>query len=174
MTVFLFLIPQTRTTSYMNSYFPSTIKLWNSLPYHIRSLPTLSSFINAIKKTHYRTPNKLFNHGNRSQNIIHCQLRNNASSLNADLLKDYISDSSKCENCDFHIENAYHFFFECPCYVEQRNTLFHCISSIDLQNPIPISLNLLLFGDSSISYAKNMKLFDCVHNYISQTKRFHK
>lgn len=43
-----------------------------------------------------------------------------------------------------------------------------------MQNPIPISLNLLLFGDSNISYANNMKLFDCVHRYISQTKRFHK
>ena len=33
-----FSIPQARTSSYMNSYRPSTIKLWNNLPLHIRNL----------------------------------------------------------------------------------------------------------------------------------------
>ena len=89
-----FSIPQARTSSYIKSYIPSTIKLWNNLPLHIRNLPTLSSFSQSIKKLFYRTPKKLFNYGNRKANIIHCQLRNNVSSLNADLHKDYLRDNS--------------------------------------------------------------------------------
>ena len=32
----------------MSSYFPSTIKLWNSLPYSIRSCTSLISFHNSL------------------------------------------------------------------------------------------------------------------------------
>ena len=45
-----FLVPQARTLSYMKSYLPSTIKLWNNLSLHIRNFPTLSSFSQSIKK----------------------------------------------------------------------------------------------------------------------------
>ena len=45
-----FVTPQARTASYHKSFFPSTINLWNDLSLHIRSLPTLSSFSNAIKQ----------------------------------------------------------------------------------------------------------------------------
>ena len=89
-----FVIPQARTASYLKRFFlPSTINLWNDLPLHIKSLPTLFSFTNAIKHLFYRKPIKLFNHGNRCVNIIHCQLRNSASNLNADLYKDFIIDN---------------------------------------------------------------------------------
>ena len=91
-------------------YIPSTIKLWNNLLLHIRNLQTLSSFSQSIKKLFYRTPKKLFKYGNRKANSIHCQLRNNVSSLNADLHKDYLRDNSVCENCGYQTENVFHFF----------------------------------------------------------------
>ena len=165
-----FVIPQARTESYLNSFLPSTINMWNDLPLHIRSLPTLSSFTNAIKHLFYRKPMKLFNHGNRCVNIIHCQLRNSASNLNADLHKDFIRDNCICDNCGFHTENAYHFFFECPQYSEERITLFNSISNMGMQKPI--SLDMILYGDSDISYVENITLFNIVHEYIVKTKRF--
>ena len=82
-------------------FLPSTINLWNDLPLHIRSLPTLSSFTNAIKHLFYRKTMKLFNHGNRCVNIIHYQLRNSVSNLNADLHRDFIRDNCICDNCGF-------------------------------------------------------------------------
>jgi len=113
---------------------------------------------------------KLFNHGNRCVNIIHCQLRNSASNLNADLHKDFIRDNCICDNCGFHTENAYHFFFECPQYSEERITLFNSISNMGMQKPI--SLDMILYGDSDISYVENITLFNIVHEYIVKTKRF--
>ena len=42
---------------------PSTIDLWYDLPLHIRSLPTLSSFTNAIKHLFYRNPRNFLTMG---------------------------------------------------------------------------------------------------------------
>lgn len=159
-----------RTTSYLKSVIPSTVKLWNDLPLAIRSLPKLACFSNAIKKYFFKTPTKLFNLGNRRENIIHCQLRNNASSLNADLFCDFIRENSVCDYCGFHTENANHFFFECPKYNDERNCFFHQISMLNLQKPI--TLDLLLYGDNDVSYDENVKLFKLVHEYIKKSRRF--
>ena len=40
--------PYTRTTYYSQSFFPSTIVLWNRLPCHIVSSPTIDSFARNI------------------------------------------------------------------------------------------------------------------------------
>jgi hypothetical protein len=47
---FKFILPQVKTTSYLHSFLPSTIRLWNDLPLYIRNIPSLSSFRNAWKK----------------------------------------------------------------------------------------------------------------------------
>lgn len=39
-----FKIPQIRTTSYMNSFFPSTVKQWLDLLDHIRNASSISTF----------------------------------------------------------------------------------------------------------------------------------
>jgi hypothetical protein len=95
----------------MNSFLPSTIRLWNDLPLYIRNTPSLSLFRNALKKLYSLQPNKLFHIGKRKSNIVHCQLRNNASNLNADLKSQFLRDSVSCDICDHHTENPFHFFF---------------------------------------------------------------
>ena len=72
-------------------------------------------------------------------------------------------------NCDSKTENAYHFIFECPQYSVERITLFNCKSNMGMQKPI--SLDLILYGDSDISYVENITLFNIVHEYIVKTKR---
>ena len=63
-------------------------------------------------------------------NIIHCQSKNNVSSLNADLHKDFLRENFTFENCGYQTKKVYHFFFECPCYDVERYTLFKCISNM--------------------------------------------
>ena len=41
-----FEIPFSRFCLYENSYFPSTLKLWNNLDQQVRTLPTISRFKN--------------------------------------------------------------------------------------------------------------------------------
>lgn len=50
----------------------STIRLWNELPYDIRSLSIPSSFTHTIKNMYCSKAKKYFNYGVRKENIIHC------------------------------------------------------------------------------------------------------
>ena len=166
---FKFVLPRVKTTAYMNSFLPSTIKLWNDLPFDIRTLPTVSAFKKSLKNIFLRKPNKLYDYGRRKLNIIHCQLRNKASNLNADLFNHYLRENSNCENCDSDCENSSHFFFECPIYDVQRQSFLESLNNLHLS--VPISLNLLLHGDSSLPSRKNIALFEVVQKFILSTKR---
>ena len=39
-----FMQPMTRTDSYLHSFFPSVIKIWNSLPQHVIDLKDIDEF----------------------------------------------------------------------------------------------------------------------------------
>ena len=167
---FKFILPQVKTTSYMNSFLPSTIRLWNDLPLYVRNNPSLSSFRNALKKLFCLQTNKLFDIGKRKSNIVHCQLRNNASNLNAHLKSHFLRDNATCDSCGHHTENSFHFFFQCPEFADHRTNLISGISEMQLS--VPVSLNLLLHGEKCLSFNDNKKIFELVQNYILETKRF--
>ena len=61
------------------------------------------------------------------------------------------------------METADHFLLACPLNYGQRQKLLRTISFI-----CSISVNVLLFGNSTVSYANNVKTFEVVHNYIKQ------
>lgn len=48
-----------KSTYCLKSYLPSTIQLWNILPLHITSLPSVSSFSNVLKTLYYKNPAKI-------------------------------------------------------------------------------------------------------------------
>ena len=50
------ILPQTKTTSYMIYFYPSTTKLWNDFPDFIKISPTLSSFKKHMKIFFSKTP----------------------------------------------------------------------------------------------------------------------
>lgn len=53
------------------------------------------------------------------------------------------------------------FFFDCPKYDEERNRLFfHQILMLDLK--IPVTLELLLFGDGNTTFDVNTAVFKLV------------
>ena len=89
--------------------------------------------------------------------------------------KDFLRDNSMkwnlCENWGYQTENVYHLFFECPCYDFERHTLFKCMADMGLHQPV--TWNMLLCGKSNISHCENIVLFNFIHTYILQTKRFH-
>ena len=61
-------------------------------------------------------------------------------------------------------KEVYHFFFECPCYDVERHTLFECISYMGLHQPV--TLNMLLCGDNTISQSENIALFNFIHTCL--------
>ena len=90
------------------SFFPSTIKLWNSLPDSVKSLPTFSKFKKAIQPVQIPVAS-FYNIGDRKTNIIHTKLRHRCSGLNADLYRVNLKNDPRCV-CGHLFEDAINFF----------------------------------------------------------------
>ena len=153
-----------RTTLYYNSFLPSTVRKWNNLSLECRNSESVSSFKRSINESSVIVP-KYYNSGKRRFQILHTRLRTNCSALNNDLFLKRICDSPYCR-CGA-IENAFHFFLNCPQYARQRADLIHNVSQ-----HITVSLRVLLFGDSTLSNQTNTTIFEAVHKYIRDSKRF--
>ena len=108
---------------------------------------------------------KHFYVGKRKAQILHTRLRTNCSSLNLDLFTRNISDSPLCQ-CG-SVENAQHFFFHCRNYHVPRTELLNTVSQY--QTP---SLSLFLYGNDSFSLETNSVIFETVHKFILDSKRF--
>ena len=155
---------RSNTSLYHNSFLPSTLRQWNSLPVEVRQLNTLSSFKTFLKKDLQSVPTYYYC-GSRKAQILHARLRTGCSSLNMDLLHKNITESPLCR-CG-SIEDTQHYFFHCRFYQGPRNTLLNACTTY--QNP---SLSLLLFGSSTLSLEANIAILEHVHKYILDTKRF--
>ena len=151
---------QARTTLFL----PSTLRQWNNLCIETRQLNSLSSFKRFLKKDNSRV-SKYDYFGKRKTQILHTHLRIGCSSLNLDLFVKIISDSPMC-HCG-SIENAQHYFFHCNMYLRQRTLLLNSVA-----NYCTPTLNVLLQGDPSLSDAINESIFQHVHNFITDSKRF--
>ena len=153
---------------YTKSLFPATIREWNSLPMEIRNSPTLCTFKTRLLK-HFPPPVKhiWFNTGNRFLNIHHTRIRLGCSKLKSDLhFNLFVEDDPFC-TCDRVIEDAYHYFFICPNYNDQRLVLLNAVSQITEPR-----LSYLLRGNYELSVNDNDKLFNHVQTFIQETTRF--
>ena len=155
---------RSNTSLYHNSFLPSTLRQWNSLPVEVRQLNTLSSFKTFLKKDLQSVPTYYYC-GSRKAQILHARLRTGCSSLNMDLFHKNITESPLCR-CG-SIEDTQHYFVHCRFYQGPRNTLLNACTTY--QNP---SLSLLLFGSSTLSLEANIAILEHVHKYILDTKRF--
>ena len=153
-----------RFNNYYYSFLPSTVREWNNLPSDVTQSESIAAFKHNLNRENLVVP-KHFYTGKRHAQILHTRLRTKCSALNYDLFLKNITDSPLRRCGD--IENTYHFFFQCPQYRNSRTELFETVSQYK-----EISLDLLLFGDISLSYDTNKKIFEKVQKYIITTKRF--
>ena len=150
-----------RTNLYYNSFLPSTVRAWRA---EVKQSQTTHSFKYYFNKNKTPVP-KYYYSKNRKAQILHTRLRTNCSSLNLDLFLKGITDSPMCR-CG-SIENSQHFFFHCPYYQQQRNALLNVVSTY--HRP---TLDLLLYGESSLSYDVTMLIFENIYRFILNCKRF--
>ncbi|MEW8191406.1 MAG: reverse transcriptase family protein [Candidatus Thiodiazotropha endolucinida] len=153
-----------RTSLYYNSFLPSTVRAWNNVNDEVKQSDSLNTFKGFLTKDKLLVP-KHFYVGHRKVQVLHTRLRTNCSSLNLDLFTRNISDSPLCQ-CG-SVENAQHFFFHCRYYQVPRTELMNTVSLY--QNP---SLSLLLYGNDSFSLETNTIIFEKVHKFILDSKRF--
>ena len=96
-----------RTNLFFNSFFPSAIRAWNSLPQDIKDANTVTAFKYRLNKNR-QLPPKYYSTGSRIGHILHARLRMDCSSLNSHLYSKNIVPSPSCDCGDF--ESPYHFF----------------------------------------------------------------
>ena len=137
---------------------------WNTLPTEVRQLPTLTFFKNHLSQGKRNVP-KHYYYGARRAQILHTRLRTGCSSLNLDQFLKNITDSPLCR-CG-SIENIHHYFFDCLFYEAPRVLLLNSV--VIYQTP---SINLLLYGNTTLSQTTNNLIFKHVHKFILETKRF--
>ena len=78
------------------TFFPSTVKSWNSLDLSVRNLTSFTLFKSRIKGYCCKAP-EYYNEGNWHLNIIHTRSRHQCSSLKADLFRVNIVSNTTCD-----------------------------------------------------------------------------
>ena len=148
---------------YYNSFLPAVFREWHSLNESCRSSPSVDCFKNKLKQS-TNVP-KYYYSGPRKGKILHTRLKAHSSFLNHHLFSKNITDNDTC--LSGHVEDTSHFLFDCPRFVNQRQVMMYRL--LPLSNP---TLDLLLFGDSTLSYQVNVNIFSAGQDYIMRTKRF--
>ena len=158
-------VPFCRLKTYKESFFPSTSLAWNALPDHIKQSETISQFKKYLNRNDITVPTYYYSN-NRKLEIIHCKLRLGISDLKADMFNRHLTDNKACE-CGSDNETAEHFLLTCPLYDNIR---------MDTINTIPdfntLDVDCLTNGCRNGTTIANKQIFQKVHEYILQTKRF--
>lgn len=157
-------VPFSRLCSFENSFFPSTLRLWNGLDLETRNSSSLMEFKRKIK-TLQEKPTSYVVVGQRTHEISLVRIKHNCSSLNADLNRVNIVPSPFC-TCGPNIENAYHYFFNCPLYLIPRNRLIASLPQVD------INTELLINGNEFLNPETNRQIRKSVLQFIKETGRF--
>ena len=157
--------PFARLESLKRSFVLCAIRLWNRLSPNARNAKSFYAFKHLISKKDKRIP--LYYYGKRWSNIHHARLRMGCSGLNQHLFKNlHVIRSPQC-SCNEGVETPHHFFMECKHFVTQREHLVRAVTGL-----CNFELDKLLFGDTTLSHNDNLLIFDAVHRYFEDTKRF--
>ncbi|MCG7882888.1 MAG: hypothetical protein JAY96_15005, partial [Candidatus Thiodiazotropha endolucinida] len=158
----------TRTETFRRSCMPSSVSLWNELTPEVKQCESFSNFQYKLKMHLFgsRKIPEYFLKGNRYLSVLQARIRNNCSNLNYDLFRNHLTDDPSCQ-CGFEIEDAKHFFFDCPNYAVIRIDMFR-----KTRNQHPLNTYSLLYGKQGSSDNDNFFLFQAVHQFIKDSGRF--
>jgi hypothetical protein len=155
------------TVSYSKSFIPCTLRLWNGLPASTKSSPFLNIIMTRLNSGTNASP-KYFHIGDRKENIIHCQMRNDASNLSRHLQQHHLSHRPSCPHCNNPSESPSHYFMHCPLYNCHRQQLVDSFNELNIK----FTIQTILYGSETSDYTQNVKLFRAVHSFIKRSKRF--
>ena len=155
-----------RTNLYKDSFLPSSVNLWNSLPDNIKHSPSINNLKAFLNTDTHSVPKHYYYCNNRQGQIHHTRLRMNCSSLNDHLFRRNLIDSPLCP-CKLSSETTEHFLLHCPIYQQLRYQCFNHLPPYYMYNS-----NILLYGCQEIPDHMNEIIFDCVQNFICQSRRF--
>ena len=159
-------LPYSRLESFRRSFVPYSINLWNRLKIEVRLSPSISEFKKALKSDCKETC-VWYYYGKRWASVHHARIRLGCSKLRADLYyRHHVIDNPNC-SCGYAIEDAEHFFFNCPNYNDLRTNFIEKVSAFALPTK-----NTILYGDKNLLLKHNQAILDATHEFITLSKRF--
>ena len=169
-----------RTSLFINSFIPSSTRLWNGLPLKIRNCPSVNTFKVQLKRHLFPVRLGQLRHGPRKLNILMNRLRVDFSALNAHLFTRCLIENPSCA-CGCLSETVIHYLLQCPLYNTPRQVLLARISEIINDENLDLNFNrlrncekvhLLLFGTQTASYECNCLLIDATMQFLGNSNRF--
>ena len=150
------------TNLYFNSFFPSTIRAWNSLSEETKQAPAVASCKHSLNRDLNKPP-IYFNAGTPKGQILHIRLRLECSSLNSHLYRKKLVPEPSCQCGAF--ASSYYYLFVCPRYTNVR------------ERYLPENLNNyttrdLLQGVQTNTVQENETLLENLLKFIIKTGRF--
>ena len=167
-----------RKTSYMNSFYPNSVKIWNEIGPEHRQVRSLNEFKSKILNK-IRPPKKsVFNIHDPVGIKRLFQLRVGLSPLNEHKKRHNFNDtpSDMC-HCEIRHETTDHFLLTCDLYIDARRDLFEVVnpiiesSNLLMRDNIQL-VNLLLYGHEKLCERDNYKVINATLKFIQNTGRF--
>ena len=166
-----------RTNKFGLSFFPSTIKHWNSLDSKIKDSPNLKIFKKELIKRIRPKRKEYFGIDDKVGTRYITLLRMGLSPLKRHKFDYNFQDTFDpvCISGD-GIEDTEHFLLHCTMFDQERADLTHKLSGITdgvfYTFPNKKKVNILLYGNNSVNVQKNGDILKSCINYIRETKRF--
>ena len=165
-----------RTNKYDRSFFPHSMKAWESLDVNIKASTTFQIFKSRQSKFFSTTPSQIFNiHDPQGLKLL-TRLRLGPSHLRQHKFDwnfgDTLNPFCVCDNRTS--ETVEHFLLFCPLYTVQRLLLFESMRNLTSIFPLSVKNIILVFlyGDNKCNSVTNNQLIKFVINYIKSTQRF--
>ena len=170
--------PKCRLSKYRNSFFPSSVKLWNSLSHEIKSnSASVLAFKNQICKVNVSDKMiiDVYNSFSGFYGRTMTQLRLGLSNLRGDLFSFHLTENPMSPLCLNFFESNIHFFCDCAGLVQQRNFFISKLSTIVpdiLSYKARSFVKLCLFGSNEYSSELNSSILKMTVEFIKSSDRF--
>ena len=155
-------IPFSRTIKHRNSFFPSTLKLWNELASNLADSPSLNTFKNALYNYPCHVSNhRVFNSLNGFYASMLTQIRLGLSNLRGQLFNYFLCDNPFCPLCFDAFESPDHFFLDCTVLNIERdvfmNRLKLLVPNVTQYNKVEL-MKLILTGVTVVGHDSDIRI----------------
>ena len=166
----------TKTQYFKNSFFPYCVDEWNKLDSEVRRSFSISVFKNSLIKSIRPKSSPIYDIFDPEGLKLLTRLRTNLSHLREHKFRHNFRDTiNPLCTCNIEIESTKHYLLRCSLFNDMRKTLLDNIIDIvgTIANLSEDNLvDLLLYGNDSLSLKDNMAVLKCTLSYLKSSKRF--
>ena len=166
-----------RTNPYSNTFYPHSVKIWNEIGPEFRQSDSLSIFKSKTLKMVRFSKKSIFDiHNTKCIKRLY-QLRVGLSPLRHHKMRKGFRDTpTDICHCLRSPETTEHYLIHCDLYTEPRINLFHVITPILESHGLNLHgdllINLLLYGNNTLSYDENKAILTATLTFILKSTHF--